>query len=265
MYKFLLALKRSPLGKYYLNNRISTIRFGIAKGFKRKGGLGIVGLLNSADSKEDMYVKKLQTRDKIIYDVGANFGAFTLYFLKNAGGLGRVVAFDPIRENCDDILENVRINKLDSNKLTVIAMGLGNGHQRKVLTFDPQNTSRASFDPTIAGQIKAAKGSRQEEIEIDTLDNVVATRSLPYPDMVKIDVEGFEYEVLCGMTKLIKSVKPQLLIEMHGLDEKQKQENASTIVNFLENAGYSNFHIERGENITKTNCAKASSGHLHCV
>jgi FkbM family methyltransferase len=265
MFKLLSVLKKSPLGAYFFNNRVSTIRFGIAKGLKRKGGLGIFGLLYSEDSKEDLYIRRLPSSNKVVYDIGANFGAFTLYFLKNSGERGRVVAFEPIKKNCDDILENVRINKLDMNKLTVIPMGLGSNRRKETLTFDPMNTSRASFDAAIGGQIKAVKGSTQEEIEVDSLDNVIVRYSLPNPDFVKIDVEGFESEVLRGMTYLIKSARPQLLIEMHGIDENHKQKNACDVVGFLESAGYSMFHIETECAITKANSAAASSGHLHCT
>ncbi len=197
--------------------------------------------------------------------MGANFGAFTLYFLKNAGDRGKVVAFEPIQKNCDDILENVRLNKLDASRLTLLTMGLGKDHQKQLLTFDPANTSRASFDPAISNGIEAAGSSSREEIEIDSLDNVIARLSLPKPDFVKIDVEGLEYDVLLGMTGLIKKVKPGLLIEMHGETQELKKGNAVRVMEFLATAGYSAFHIEAKVKVTKENYAVAASGHLYCV
>jgi FkbM family methyltransferase len=256
------ALKKSPLGKYYLNSRISTIRFGIAKGLKRKGGLGILGLFIREDSKEDAYIRNLQLTNKVVYDIGANFGAFTLYFLKHAEKNGFVVAFEPIKTNCEDIRKNVEINSLDITRLTIINKGVGKDHRTMVISFDPTNTARASFDASISNQIKAGSGSTQENIEIDALDNI-SEHSLPNPDFVKIDVEGFELEVLQGMTNTLKT-KPHLLIENHGADNIQKKNNIADIVSFLEPLGYKMMHVESETPITPQNSFIASSGHICC-
>ncbi len=72
MFNLLVFLKKSFVGRYFLNNRISTIRFGIAKGLKRKGGLGILGLLNRNETQEDVYIRNLPLANKVVYDVGAN-------------------------------------------------------------------------------------------------------------------------------------------------------------------------------------------------
>jgi FkbM family methyltransferase len=264
MYNLLITLKKSPLGKYFLNNRVSTIRFGIAKGLKRKGGLGILGLFNTAESKEELYIKNLKMTNKVIYDIGANFGAFALYFLKHAGELGYVVAFEPIKNNCDEILENVKINKLGMQKIAIFNLGIGKVHQKKVLTFDPMNTSRASFNTSIADQIKTINGSVQEEIEIDALDNIISRHSLPEPYFIKIDVEGFEFEVLQGMTNILQTRKPQLFIEIHGSNERDKKENIERIVNFLGPFGYEIKHVESDLIIGPQNCSIAAFGHIHC-
>ena len=100
---------------------------------------------------------------------------------------------------------------------------------------------------------------------IESLDNLVAG-GLPPPDFVKIDVEGFELDVLRGMAAVVASHRPALYIEIHGADMAKKLENATAVVEYLWRAGYAVRHVESSVFIdSAAKIPTARRGHLYCV
>jgi hypothetical protein len=74
-----------------------------------------------------------------------------------------------------------------------------------------------------------------------SIDNLVFENCLPPPDLVKIDVEGFELEVLKGMIKTIQKQAPILFV---AIDDKA---NRSPILNMLADFNYSIEEIFKNE------------------
>mgnify|MGYP000720784964 CR=1 FL=1 len=67
----------------FRNNK-HTIRYGLAKGMKRIGGISFLPL-NKKNSKEKQFLNKLDLQNKIVYDVGALEGIMTLFFSRKVG------------------------------------------------------------------------------------------------------------------------------------------------------------------------------------
>jgi len=261
-FKFLLFLKRTVVGRYFLNKRVATIRYGLAKGMKRRGGLGILGLFLNKENKEELFIKTLSFTNKIVYDIGANFGEFSLFLSKATAPNGQVVAFDPIQQNCADIADNLALNNLHNVK--IIQKGVGSHKESKVLKVDPDATQRASFNEEIKKSTQGKSHVLEITFEIDSLDSIIADQKLPEPDFVKIDVEGFELEVLQGMTNTIQRKKPPLFIENHGSNDGEKNKNIANIVGFVKPLGYDIKHIESETGITIENSFVAAVGHIYC-
>jgi FkbM family methyltransferase len=136
----------------------------------------------------------------VVYDVGANIGFFSLI----AGRLGATVhAFEPVPENVIAIRENAALNDL-----------LIEVHETAVADYDGRSTvslpDEASWSHlTDLGEHPDA--TRTIDVAVTTLDAFGGA-----PDVVKIDVEGYEVEVLKGMTGLLTAARPILIIELHG-------------------------------------------------
>ena len=144
----------------------------------------------------------------VVYDVGANAGFFTLITARLVGPTGRVIAFDPAPENCESIREQMELNGY-SPYSSAVQKAVGGSPGRATFSF------AASGSPM--GHLGGAhKGERSVEVEVTTLDATAEAHGPP--TFIKLDVEGFEGEVLAGARKLLDSgpARPVWLIELHG-------------------------------------------------
>ena len=132
--------------------------------------------------------------------------------------------------------------------------GFASKPSKAQMTIDPLEPGTASLDSGIA------LGGENEMIELRTLDDEQGLRP---PDLVKIDVEGFELEVLKGAGRTLER-KPDLFLEMHGADPEDKMRRVVAIVDHLWASGYRNIlHVETKLAITPQNAGEASQGHLY--
>lgn len=247
-----------PLFKNY----VYTVQYGIAKGLKRKGGLGFIRFIK--ETEEVKFLKGLDLCGKTIYDIGGYEGVVTIYFASATGENGRVITFEPNPGNYSKILENVNLNMFTNVDVRQVALGKKSGEA--TLAFQPSGFSSGSIQDDIQKQILQKKRSETVQVQIDTLDNQININNLPEPDFVKIDVEGLEMDVLLGMTDTIKNYKPKLFIEIHGVDIQKKIDNVKRVVKFLTTNEYSIYHVESNKsNITISNAEIAKEGHLFCT
>jgi FkbM family methyltransferase len=243
-------------------SRVYTVRHGLARGLRRRGGLGFVPQLGAL-SAEERFLESLPLQGEIVFDVGGYEGVFTLFFARRVGPAGRVVTFEPNPRNFRKIEENVRLNGFAHVALRQVALGSSPG--RATLVFPGDETARGSLESDIAEQIRQEKGVVTLEVDVDTLDGQIAA-GLPDPGFVKLDVEGLERDVLEGMTALIARRKPRLYIEIHGADVALKLKNVTSVVEFLWRAGYDVLHVESATPLRdSTQLPVAIRGHLYCT
>jgi FkbM family methyltransferase len=271
IYKILIFIKRSSIGRFFLNKRIAGIHYGVARGFKRRGGIGILGLFLKGENREEQFMRSLSLSNKVIYDIGANFGEFSMFFSKASAPNGHVVSFDPLQQNCDAIADNLAINGISN--VRIVRMGVGSKKETKSFLVDPDATQLASSNEDIKKAARRNRHSREVTMEIDSLDAIVAREKLPPPDLVKIDVEGMEIEVLQGMTDLMKTGKPALFIEVHGanIDAAGTEggtpslKNIRGLFDILSAHGYAVTHVESSAKIHQGNLELARAGHIYCA
>jgi FkbM family methyltransferase len=188
-------------------------------------------------------------KGKVVYDIGAFHGLLTIYFARLADC---VVAFEPNSGNRRRLDENIRINAYSN--VIVRPYGLASKASKAQMTIDPLEPGTASLDTGIA------LGNDSEIVELRTLDD---EQGLKPPDLIKIDVEGFELEVLKGAGRTLER-KPDLFLEMHGADPEDKARRVGAIVNHLWGIGYRDIlHVETKLAITPDNATVASEGHLY--
>ncbi len=138
-------------------------------------------------------------KNELCFDVGANFGNRVSPLL-NIGA--RVIAVEP-QEICYAFLK-----KKFGKKITVIPKGLGEsaGTAKFYLSDGPPMSSFSEewIDSVKSGRFKDYKWDNDVMVEMTTLDLLIAEFGMP--EFIKIDVEGYELEVLKGLTKAVKMV-----------------------------------------------------------
>jgi FkbM family methyltransferase len=130
----------------------------------------------------------------VVFDVGAHQGCYSLCLASWVGPRGHVYAFEPFPQNADLIRYNARLN--GAQNITVVQAAAGATKGRIRVSQDHQSVAPADA-PSF-------------EVDCVALDDFAAAR----PDLLKIDVEGFEASALRGAQKILASV-PNLVIEVH--------------------------------------------------
>ncbi len=133
----------------------------------------------------------------LVFDVGAHTGNRVEAFLAIGA---KVIAVEP-QESCSKILR-----KKFGDKISVVQKGLGEKAGKKRFYVSSATTLSTFSDDWMnavkQGRFKKQKWSSVGEIEITTLDELI--KKSGNPDFVKIDVEGYETEVLSGLSKPVK-------------------------------------------------------------
>jgi len=246
-----------------VKNHIYTARSGLAKGLKRKGGLGFIPQIMQL-AKEEKFLMNLDLSGQKLYDIGGGYGLFTIFFCRAVGKKGKVITFEPNPELYNKIIENIKLNKFDHVEVRQIA--LGKERKKETIAFHHLAPACGSFQEWIKARTLQSKGAKTVEVEVDSLDNQIATNNFSKPDFVKIDVQGVELDVLLGMTKTIQKHKPKLFVEIHGGDIQWKSRNLQKVLEFLTVSKYLMYHVESGEKITLHNAYIVKEDeHLYCI
>ena len=251
------------ISMHLFDNATYTVNHGLLKGMKRKGGLGWVPAMLSPGimTAEQQFWSGLNISGMTVYDVGAFHGLLTLFFASRARA---VVCFEPNTQNHKRLMGNLMLNGIKN--VEVRKVGVGSRRETRRMVGSPLMPGGASVDgKTVEELLRAGVETVAEEISIVTLDEVIPQASLPAPDFIKIDIEGWEIEALRGARATLELYKPTLFLEMHGETMREKRRKAVEIVAFLWDLNYRLIrHIETGTTITPENASMAMEGHLYC-
>ena len=225
------------------------------------GRRGFIRQASSGDI-EKTFLIHLDFRGRNVYSIGSSGGDFTQFFAASVGKKGCVVAFEP-NPNVYQHLKHRIGRDIGSNVLAVnMCVGLAQGNSLLIVRND--DTGTGSIDPDIQNQIISEGDYHEINVPICSLDSYVASNGgKAYPNFIKIDAEGAEFDILKGAVRVLQSC-PELFIEIHGATRAQKEKNIEDIIRFLQEYGYSIYHIESGQKISFTNSKVAKEGHIYC-
>jgi FkbM family methyltransferase len=152
---------------------------------------------------------------EVLVDVGANVGMYTIWSAVTRGV--RVFAFEPESQNYALLNRNILANGLDGRvKAYCVALsdrsGLGELHLSQFIA----GGSCHSLDERVDFRHEPMRPAYTQGCVSATLDELVAGGKVPPPDHIKIDVDGFEPQVVGGAERTIRSGRVRsLLIEIN--------------------------------------------------
>lgn len=207
--------------------------------------IGVLGLVKRYFSAQHSYeeafhlaLKKSVSSGDCVWDIGANIGYYTDQFLNWAGPSGKIIAFEPLPNAYNALTNNLQSHNFNAN-LTVEHVALSDkpGEAFFLETNEEENpiTTTAHI---IDGNDVSENNIR---VKVSTADIMTKEVGTPIPNVVKIDVEGFEEDVLRGGVGTFSHPDcKHLLIEMHftRMDERKLGDSPSRIVKMLKGWGY---------------------------
>ena len=159
-------------------------------------------------------MNKFIKKGDVIFDVGANIGAFTIPFSNKVGQKGEIYCFEPQEFIFNLLQTNINHNNLKNVK--PLNYALGKKHEKIILKpidySSVGNFGGVGLRYDNSKIVKELTNKVKQRVEIKPLDNFI---SVPRCNFLKVDVENMEIEVLEGGINFIKKHQPIMWLENH--------------------------------------------------
>ncbi|MCF8276020.1 MAG: FkbM family methyltransferase [Flavobacteriales bacterium] len=184
---------------------------------------------------------------KNIVDIGANTGVYSIV-AKSANPNSNLAAFEPIDRIFSKLEANILLNGMN---VTMEKMAASNSNGSTIIYDLPaEHHYHASL---VKEEVEHHEGIRAVEVEVIRLDDYLVRKNWSSLDLVKIDVEGFEIEVIEGMKDALQRWQPSILIELKDAERAAKMEA------MVASLGYRFYDIDENVGIRQTNGLMAST------
>jgi len=147
-----------------------------------------------------------QLDSPVVIDCGGHIGTFTL-LVKSLNGSARVYTIEPLQQNVRLLEENLRLNGIED--VTVIEKALYSASGE--LSLHVNNTD---FD---GARISSGRDKDGEAISVaaTTLADVLRTHAIGTVDLLKMDIEGSEYEIVSSSLPVLRGMVKRIVMEYH--------------------------------------------------
>ena len=194
-----------------------------AKGFKNYGDFNRTG--------EKKFIRLIRDEINLSLDIGANVGNYTKLILQETNS--KVISFEPL----PDAFRELEVLKKDfKERLETFNIAISNENKKQELYFGNEKSEKASLMNNLeklsfVGETNINKIS----VEVKKLDDLKDILKNQIIDFIKIDTEGYEFEVLDGAKHLLKEHQPkfiQIEFNWHQLLKGQTLYKLSSMIDF---------------------------------
>lgn len=176
-----------------------------------------------AEWETKRWVVKNVDEDWVIFDCGANIGYYTILFARLAKN-GIVHAFEPTN-TYDMLVENIKFNDMTNVRLINKALGKKSGKVEET--------------------IYRVWGTPPEKGVYDfiTIDDYCKENKINKLDLIKIDTDGFDFDILMGAKETLKKLCPVVLVEIYDPTLNERGYNSKMMLDWLNVNGYKTQYI----------------------
>jgi FkbM family methyltransferase len=219
--RFLIwQIKSRIFRKEFIHNWIGNSKFYVKNG---ETGLTQNIYVGLAEYKDMCFLIHLLNENDYFVDVGSNSGSYSI--LAGSVAQSKVISIEPVRDSFERLLRNIELNGLDhKSKALNVGLGAKSGFLSMTSKFDTTNQI-----------VIEDKQTDTILVQIRTLDEICKFEN---PTLIKIDVEGWETEVLKGGIETLQN--PKLLAIIIELNESGNRYGFSDlkILEMLKNFGF---------------------------
>lgn len=175
-----------------------------------------------------------------VLDIGANIGETLMNFGRVNQG-GKNFGFEPVPYLFSRLQKNLSLNNFDSIEVNNIALS----NKAETLSFSMPKDQNSGGIRMRKNKHKSDYGA-DKEVKAIQLDSFLQEKSISKVNFIKMDVEGFEMNVLKGAKDCLKNHHPVLFIEVDDLMLRQQETSAKELVEFVSQFGYEVTHADTG-------------------
>ena len=164
----------------------------------------------------------------VVLDIGANIGYYVLVESRLVGESGRVYAVEPVAQNFDVLLKNVRLNNLKN--VSEFRFAFGEEEARSSIYISDKSNLCSMIKDSVGGSVVG-----EEEVPVTSVDAFFNDR-MP-PNFIRMDVEGYEYHIFRGMQKILAG-DVKILVELHPWPPYMAPQKLQELLDILEHNGF---------------------------
>jgi FkbM family methyltransferase len=189
-------------------------------------------------------LKWLVKPSSVVLDIGANIGIHTMLLADLVGPSGRVLSFEPTDYAIQKLRRNLDLNSELAERVTLfhcfLAAKDGGDVPDTIYSSWPLTGSEGLHDKHLGLAMPT------NAVPARSIDGILAELGVPSVQLVKMDVDGFESEVLRGATALLRDSRPIFIMELSPYVLDERGSSLEELLSFLVPSGYRFFHERSG-------------------
>lgn len=197
----------------------------------------------------DAACRRVIAAGSVVVDIGANMGAHSLPLARAVGAGGKVLAVEPTREAFGRLTRNLALNPALRDRVEAVqAMLVADSTQpldEEIYSSWPLTPSMGKVSHPLHLGVARSTGGAQAI----TLDDLLTAYGVRRVDFIKLDVDGFELDVLAGARETLRTFRPAVAMELAPYVMIERGHPADAAVALLRGQGYE-FHTLAGRPLT---------------
>jgi FkbM family methyltransferase len=232
---FRRLLKRTPLAECHRSGFVWSLDLDEGIDFS-------IWLLGSFESETVRSYSKMVHKGDVVLDIGANMGAHTLPLARLVGDQGHVIAFEPTKYAFTKLRKNVIGNPEIRNRVTCIQAMLVdkiNEHPPSAVYSSWPLNQYENLHLGHQGKLMTTEGAIAT-----TLDVALSGLDFDRVDFIKLDIDGFECQMLVGARETLHKWQPPIIMELAPYVLEEQGASVEELLALLCDFGYSIFSLD---------------------
>jgi FkbM family methyltransferase len=201
------------------------------------------------------YLRAVLPLGGTVLDVGANIGVYSIESAAVVGPAGRVIAIEAAAPHAASLRHNLKLNSFSHVSVFETAVGAVAGSA---------TLRRRTGDNLGMYSLGAIEGVEAEIVSVRTIDDVLVECQITELDLIKMDIEGSEYNALVGATKSLQQFRPAILIEINDAALRSCGSSARQVLDLLHGLQYRGWEIGRNA-LRSLDQGEAPEGCTECI